>query len=209
MTENKTFFAAHLAESNDAEERQLSVDAMPEIKTVSIVETKRFDAHQSVHELASQNTPSLEPVQEPQGSLINTTLSMVAVAISESTAPQAPELLHSPVTQQAVVSKEANEDQAVSLIAEALSMVKNVSADEPIHAVAPQSLQQPTRPEGTPLQGAIAEELTAEERLAMQRADMRGRVELFKANQDRFKREREEYYAATMAKVRALLQPSP
>ena len=43
----------------------------------------------------------------------------------------------------------------------------------------------------------------------MQRADMRERVEMFKATQDRFKREREEYYAATMAKVRALLQPSP
>ena len=47
-----------------------------------------------------------------------------------------------------------------------------------------------------------AKELTAEERLARERAAMRKRVETFKANQQRFQREREEYYEATMAKVR-------
>ena len=210
MAENKTALSAanlHPAESNDVEERPLPVDALPITKTVAVVETKRFDslpaAQQSVTERASQ-MPVPGPVDEQQGSLINKTLSMVAVAISESTAPEAPHLLHSPVTQQDKVK----EDQAVSLIAEALSMVKGVSPAEPIRdAVGPQSLQQPTRPPGegpaTPWQGAIAEELTAKERLAMQRADMRERVEMFKATQDRFKREREEYYAATMAKVRA------
>jgi hypothetical protein len=131
---------------------------------------------------------------------------MVAVAISESTAPEAPHLLHLPVTKQGIVSKEVNQDQTVSLIAGALSMVKGVSPAEPIrNAVGPQSLQQPPRPPGegpaTPSQGAIAEELTAEGRLAMQRAAMRERVEMFKATQERFKRERD--YAATMAKVRA------
>jgi hypothetical protein len=221
IAENKTALPAskrHPAESNDAEERLLSVDAMPMMQTVAVVETKRFDslpaAKQSVNELGSQNRPSLESAQEPQGSLVSTTLSMVAVAISESTAFQAPQLLHSPVTQQAIVSKDATEEQAVSLIAEALSMVKSISAAEPVRdAVAPQSLQPPTRlpSEGpaTPSRAALAEELTPEERLAMQRAEIRERVEMFKANQERFAREREEYYAATMAKVRTLLHPSP
>jgi hypothetical protein len=216
MAEDRTAFWAaklHPAESNDVEERPFPVDAVPITKTVAVVETKRFDsvpaAQQSVTEQASQVSAPV-PVQEQQGSLINKTLSMVAVAISESIAPEAPHLLHSPGAQQDKVK----EDQAVSLIAEALSMVKGVTPAEPIrHAVGPRSLQPPTRPPGegpaTPSQGAIAEELTTEERLAMQRADMRERVEMFKANQERFKREREEYYAATMAKVRAAIHLSP
>ena len=204
MAENKAVLPAsklHPAESNDVEERPLPFDSLP---ITAVVETKRFDslpaAQRSVTEQASQ-MPALGAVQEQQGSLINKTLSMVAVAISESTAPEAPHLLRSPVTRQDIVSKEVKEDKAVSLIAEVLSMV-------------PQSLHQLTRPpsEGssaTPSQGGSEEGLSPEERLAMQRADMRERVEMFKANQERFKREREEYYAATMAKVRALVHPSP
>jgi len=207
MAENKAVLPAsklHPAESNDVEERPLPFDPLPITKTVAVVETKRFDslpaAQRSVTEQASQ-MPALGAVQEQQGSLINKTLSMVAVAISKSTAPEAPHLLHSLVTHQDIVSKEVKEDKAVSLIAEVLSMV-------------PQSLHQLTRPpsEGssaTPSQGGSEEGLSPEERLAMQRADMRERVEMFKANQERFKREREEYYAATMAKVRALVHPSP
>ena len=35
---------------------------------------------------------------------------------------------------------------------------------------------------------------------------MRKRVETFKANQQRFQQEREEYYEATMAKVRIVMR---
>jgi len=203
----------HPAVSKDAEEVRLPLDALPITKTVSVVETKTFAsppaAEQSVTEHPSQ-TSARRPTQEQQG---NKTLSMVAVAISESTAPEPPYLLQSPVTQQDIVSKEVKQDQAVPLIAEALSMVKSVSAAEHIrNAVRPQSLQQSTKPrEGsaTLSQGVIAEGSSAEERLAMQRADVRERVQMFKATQERFKREREEYYAATMAKVRAALHSSP
>jgi len=139
MAENKAVLPAsklHPAESNDVEERPLPFDPLPITKTVAVVETKRFDslpaAQRSVTEQASQ-MPALGAVQEQQGSLINKTLSMVAVAISKSTAPEAPHLLHSLVTHQDIVSKEVKEDKAVSLIAEVLSMV-------------PQSLHQLTRP---------------------------------------------------------------
>jgi len=37
----------------------------------------------------------------------------------------------------------------------------------------------------------------------MERAEIRTRVATFKANQQRFQRKREEYYATTMAKARA------
>jgi hypothetical protein len=37
----------------------------------------------------------------------------------------------------------------------------------------------------------------------MERADIQKRIATFKANQQRFQREREEYYATTMARARA------
>ena len=95
------------------------------------------------------------------------------------------------------------EHQTVTLVAETLSMVKTVSEPNRIE-VEQQSLQQPASPGA---QESNAKEATAEERLAVQRADIRKRVETFKANQERFKQEREEYYAATMAKVRAAIGP--
>jgi hypothetical protein len=44
-------------------------------------------------------------------------------------------------------------------------------------------------------------QLSPKERLDMDRADIRKRVAIFKEHQQRFQREREEYYATTMAKV--------
>jgi hypothetical protein len=46
-------------------------------------------------------------------------------------------------------------------------------------------------------------QLTPKERLDIDRADIRRRVATFKEHQERFQREREEYYTETMAKTRA------
>ena len=157
-------------------------------------------------EQASKNVPpSAPPVQEQQSaSLINKTLSMVAVAISESsTVSQAsPPSLHQPVAKPIDVK----EGQTISLIAEALLMVKGVSTAEskPVEAV-----QRPAKPNEvipSSSQKPAAKELAAEERLAIERAAMRKRVETFKAKQQCFQREREEYYEAIMAKVRLVMR---
>jgi len=143
------------------------------------------------------------PSQEQQESAIHETLSMVAIVISETPVPEIPPAsLHLPVAQRNV-SNEIEEHQTVALVAETLSMVKTVSEPNRIE-VEQQSLQQPASPGA---QESNAKEATAEERLAVQRADIRKRMETFKANQERFKQEREEYYAATMAKVRAAIGP--
>jgi len=145
------------------------------------------------------------PAQEQQELAIQETLSMVAIVISETPVPEIPPAsLHLPVAQRNV-SNEIKEHQTVALVAETLSMVKTVSGAESDQIeVEEQSLQQPPSPGA---QESDAKEVTAEERLALQRADMRKRVEMFRATQERFKQEREEYYAATMAKVRAAIGP--
>jgi hypothetical protein len=45
-------------------------------------------------------------------------------------------------------------------------------------------------------------QLSPKERLEIDRADIRRRVAIFREHQQRFRREREEYYAATMAETR-------
>ena len=98
----------------------------------------------------------------------------------------------------------AKRPDTVSLIAEALLLVEGVSTAEskPVKAV-----QRSAKPDDPSLsQKPAAKELTAEERLARERAAMRKRVETFKANQQRFQQEREEYYDATMAKVRIVMR---
>jgi len=95
--------------------------------------------------------PPAPPVQEERtASLINQTLSMVAVAVSESTVTEAPPAsLQQPVAKQ--TSKEVvpteppvQEERKASLIAQALSMVKSVATAEPKPVeVAPPSFQQP------------------------------------------------------------------
>jgi hypothetical protein len=72
-------------------------------------------------------------------------------------------------------------------------MVEMVAVAEPKPVeVAPPSSQQP-----------LVKQPAPKERLDMERAEIRTRVATFKANQQRFQREREEYYATTMAKARA------
>ncbi len=201
-------------------ERPASIGhAIPVTETVGVVEPEETETppigQQPIteHSISKNEPPPAPPVQEQQtASLINQTLSMVAVAICESTVPLAPppyfyQPVAKPISKDIVLKKLlVQKEQAASLIAEALSMVKSVSAEAKPAEVGAPSFQQPTKPvEADPSssQKPFAKELTVEERLAMERDRMRKRVETFKANQQRFQREREEYYEATMAKVRA------
>jgi hypothetical protein len=125
------------------------------------------------------------PVQELRtGSLISHALSLVEnVAVAESTAVE----VESSSLQQPVAK------QTASLIDRNPSMVETVAvADAKPFEVAPPSSQQP-----------LLKQPTSKERLDMERADIQKRIATFKANQQRFQREREEYYATTMAKARA------
>jgi hypothetical protein len=47
-------------------------------------------------------------------------------------------------------------------------------------------------------------QLSPKERLDMERADIRKRIAIFREHQQRFQRERDEFYAATIAKVRTI-----
>jgi hypothetical protein len=169
------------------------------VPTPSLIDQTLSIVEQSLHQLVAnqKDVPSPPPVQEQQtASGINQTLSMVAVAVSGSTVPEA----QKPVT-----------NRTASLIAEALSMVKGVAVtkSKPVEVESPTSFKSPETKaaEVAPFssQERLAKTLTKEERLEMGRADMRNRAEAFKANQQRFQREREEYYEATMAKARARL----
>jgi hypothetical protein len=128
--------------------------------------------------------------------LIDQALSMVAVA--DSTVAEAPSSLLQPVTEQ--TSKDVlppeppvQEERTASLIGQKPSMVEIVAVAEPKPVeAAPPFPQQP-----------IVKQPTPKERMDMERADIRTRVATFKANQQHFQREREEYYATTMAKARA------
>ena len=199
MSESKVSEAVQLRPAEDVEERPVSIGHL--IPVTEEFETPPTGQQPGIEQASKNVPPPAPPVQEQQSaSLIDKTLSMVAVAISESTASQAPPpSLHQPVVN-------VKEEQTVSLIAEALLMVKGVSTAEskPVEAV-----QRPAKPNEvipSSSQKPAAKEITAEERLAMERAAMRKRVETFKANQQRFQREREEYYEATMAKVRLVMR---
>ncbi len=47
-------------------------------------------------------------------------------------------------------------------------------------------------------------QLSPKERLEMDRADIRKRIAMFREHQQRFQRERDEFYATTIAKVRTI-----
>jgi len=198
MSESKVSEAVNRP-AEDVEERPVSIGHL--IPVTEEFETPPTGQQPDIEQASKNVPPPAPPVQEQQSaSLIDKTLSMVAVAISESTASQAPPpSLHQPVVN-------VKEEQTVSLIAEALLMVKGVSTAEskPVEAV--QRSAKPDEVTPSSSQKPAAKELTAEERLAMERAAMRKRVETFKANQQRFQREREEYYEATMAKVRFVMR---
>jgi hypothetical protein len=170
-------------------------NAMAETKTVlPAVQFRRPAEPKDV--LASE-----PPVQEQRtASLIGHALSLVENgAVAE---PAAVEIESSSLQQPVAkpTSKEVlpleppvQEERTASLIDRKPLMVETVAVAEakPVE-VAPASSQQP-----------LLKQLTSKERLDMERADIQKRIATFKANQQRFQREREEYYATTMAGARA------
>jgi hypothetical protein len=80
------------------------------------------------------------------------------------------------------------------LIAETLAFARSVAAHRPI-GIEPQAQVEPIK--------TVALEQTAKPKDKLfERDEIKQRVTDFKATQTKFQREREEYYNATMAKVR-------
>jgi len=203
MSESKVSEAVQVRPAEHVEERPVSIGRLNPV-TVEF-ETSPTGQRAGIEQASKNVPPPAPPVQEQQSaSLIDETLSMVAVAISESsTVIQAsPPYLHQP----AVKPINVKEEQTVSLIAETLLLVEAVSTAESKPFEAVQQSAKPDEVIPSSSQTPAAKELTGEERLASERAAMRKRVETFKANQQRFQREREEYYEATMAKVRLVVR---
>jgi len=167
------------------------------------------------------SAPSLQD-QRP-ASLIDHALSMVEiVALAEPQEPEGPSPIQQPVVKQASkdvlpseppiqeertvsveqpVAKQTSKDllptelpvQVERTVYQTPSLIESAAVHEPKAVEAALlSSQQP-----------LVKQLTSKERLDMERADIQKRIAIFKANQQRFQREREEYYATTMAKARA------
>jgi hypothetical protein len=166
-----------------------------------------------------QHRLATEPLVQDDLSVsrINETQSMVAVAVAETVVTEAPspslqQPIARPISKGAPTEPSVQEEKTGSLIKQMLSMVEIVAAESKFFEVDSPSLQQPELKavEVTPpaseqpiaASSPLAEKSTAEERLDVERAAIRQRVETFKANQWRFQREREEYYETTMAKAR-------
>jgi hypothetical protein len=150
--------------------------------------------------------PSEPPIQEQRpASLIDHARFLVEnVAVAEPKEPETPSPMQQPVAKQTskdVLPSEppVQEGRAASLIDHALSMVEIVGVPKLTAAeAASPSFQQP-----------VVKQPSPKERLDMERTEIRKRVATFKANQQRFQREREEYYATTMAKARATQRNPP
>lgn len=93
----------------------------------------------------------------------------------------------SPVISGALPSEQASNHEAVSLIAEIMAIAQTAPVAQPATGSPNQSTTHQSSEEGW---------------LDMERADRRKRVEAFKATQDRFQQERQEYCEATMAAAR-------
>jgi hypothetical protein len=255
------------------EERTASLiaQALSIVKNVVAAEPKPVPFQQPVAKQTSKDVLSTKPPVQGTASLIGQTLSMVAVAVSESTVAEAPSpSLQQPVNKQppkdvlpsAPSLQDQRPDHALSIVEivalaetqepegpspiqqpvvkQALKDVlpseppiqeeRTVSVEQPVAKQTSKDLL-PTQPpvqvertvcqtpslienaavheakaaEAAPLssQQPLVKQLTSKERLDMERADIQKRIAIFKANQQRFQREREEYYATTMAKARA------
>ncbi|MGE9010613.1 hypothetical protein ACO2JO_18670 [Leptospira interrogans] len=192
-------------------ERMSSIRPPVQKETPSLIDQTLSMVEQVNQSVANQPSVPVPPVQEQQSaSLISRTMSMVAVVISKSAVSDELPSLEPPVGNHAsdnVRTKPlAQGDQRAIL----QRMVTGVTPPGPalIKALSPSSFQETAKAGESipPSQESIARNLTQEQRLNMDRADMRKRVESFKANQKRFQREREEYCNATMEKVRTQLR---
>ncbi len=172
------------------EERKASLiaQALSMVKSVATAEPKPVEVAPSSFQQPVAKKTSIEvPIDQ----------ALSKVAVAESAVAEAPSSSLQPVTEQTskVLPPEppVQEERTASLIGQKPSMVEIVAVAEPKPVeAAPPIPQQP-----------IVKQPTPKERLDMERAEIRTRVATFKANQQRFQREREEYYATTMAKARA------
>ncbi|MBR1157425.1 hypothetical protein [Bradyrhizobium sp. JYMT SZCCT0428] len=193
-------------------ERLSSIKPLVQRETPSLIDQTLSMVEQSVNQrVANQLGVPVPPVQEQQSaSLISRTMSMVAVVISKSAVSDELPSLQPPVENHAYDNVRTKplaqgEQRAIS---QWMVTGDTPPGPELIKAVSP-SLFQETANAGEsipPSQESIAKNLTPAQRLDIDRADMRKRVESFKANQKRFQREREEYCNATMEKVRTQLR---
>jgi hypothetical protein len=95
------------------------------------------------------------------------------------------------------------------LIEETLAFVRGVAVNTSrIPSVQAVEAKEPATPVQKPV---IAKDLEPKDKLEMERTLIQRRVANFKAHQERFEREREEYFATTMAKARATqwIAPKP
>ena len=87
------------------------------------------------------------------------------------------------------------------LIEETLAFVQGVAVNTSrIPSVQAVEAKEPATPVQKPV---IAKDLEPKDKLEIERTFIQRRVANFKAHQERFEREREEYFATTMAKARA------
>ena len=172
------------------------------VETVTEVEEPEETPSAMQQPVAKQTSDDLLPAelsvtQEQTDPLIDQTLSLVETVSELEEPEETPSAMQQPVAKQPPSDVQLTEPaRNASLIEQTLSLARNIAVPEP--KVAPPSLQQPR-----------AKQLTPKERLDMERADIQQRVATFKANQQRFQKEREEYYTTTMAKARATQSPKP
>lgn len=115
-----------------------------------------------------------------------------------------------------------------ALIAQTLAFVQSVTgrkdAGEPVGLLAPEPVPTPSPPADPPLPAlpAIAEPPKSPEPVSLAASpaprpmvqsdfqrELTSRIASFRAHQERFNREREEYFSATLARVRAAIKDGP
>jgi hypothetical protein len=129
--------------------------------------------------------------------LVDQALSMVAIVSIDR--PGAEAVVRQPfektATEHALPSQRTTQEEQPSPIDHAHSTVVDAAPTGPKAA---DTLPLPWQP---PMK-----QLSPKERLDMDRADIRRRIAIFREHQQRFQRERDEYYATTIAKVRTLAE---
>jgi hypothetical protein len=190
------------------------------VKEVVISEQKAVSVKEvaiSEHKAVQITSPSLQPpvakqaTEKPVGNarsdpLVDQALSMVAmVPIDEPNVVEAsPASLNMPET--AVLSPRQTVDKPDL---EYVLPLEQSTQEEPPSLIDQSTLVEPTAlkteaPVPLPQQPLMIQ-LSPKERLDMDRAEIRKRVVAFRHHQQRFQRDREEYYATTISKARTIL----
>jgi hypothetical protein len=95
------------------------------------------------------------------------------------------------------------------LIEETLEFVQGVAANFKDALPVAKGVAEPSTPDTLAQSPLEAKVPAPTDKLDVERASILRRVANFKANQQRFQREREDYFAGTMAKLRANRWPIP